>query len=120
MLTKTCTEVWVPVARVSDFPPNGGGCVQYNSHQIAVFNYTRRNQWFATDNQCPHKKQMILSRGMIGDQCGTPKVACPYHKKTFSLENGQNLNGDEHSIRTYPVKVEQGVVYLEVSILNTL
>ena len=55
---------------------------------------------------------MVLARGLIGDQEGTPKVACPQHKKTFSLIDGHNLGGDEYSIKIYPVKVEQGFVYI--------
>ena len=64
---------------------------------------------------CPHKMEMVLSRGMIGDDKGIPKVACPLHKKTFSLENGENLNGDLETIATYPVKIEEGSVYLGFS-----
>ena len=55
---------------------------------------------------------MVLSRGMIGEDCGTPKIACPLHKKTFSLETGENLNGEEYSIAVFPVKIEDGFVYI--------
>jgi nitrite reductase (NADH) small subunit len=52
---------------------------------------------------------------MIGDDCGTPKVACPLHKKTFSLENGENLNGELESIAVYPVQIKEGYVYIGFS-----
>ena len=55
---------------------------------------------------------MVLSRGMIGDHNGIPKVACPLHKKTFSLETGENLNGDLEAIATYPVKIKEDYVYI--------
>jgi nitrite reductase (NADH) small subunit len=58
---------------------------------------------------------MVLSRGMIGDEGGIPKVACPMHKKTFSLESGKNLNGDLEAIAVYPVKIEKGIVYVGFS-----
>lgn len=101
---------WFRAARVSDFPPNGGACVRYRNLQIAVFNFTRRNEWYACQNQCPHKMQMVLSRGLIGSQEGEPKVACPFHKKTFSLRSGQCLNAEEDRIAVFPVKVEDGFV----------
>ena len=41
--------------------------------------------------------EFVLSRGMLGDQNGTPKVACPLHKKTFSLESGACLSGEDYS-----------------------
>ncbi len=103
---------WFKVAKVVDFPVDGGACIRYRDLQIAVFNFARRNEWYACQNLCPHKMQMILSRGIIGSSKGEPKVACPYHKKTFSLKTGENLNGDEPTIATYPVKVEDGFVYV--------
>ena len=105
-------KVWFKAARVSDFPRDGGACVRYEDMQIAVFNFTRRNEWYACQNLCPHKMQMILSRGMIGSHEGEAKVACPFHKKTFSLKSGQCLNADEDSISVFPVRIEDGFVYI--------
>jgi nitrite reductase (NADH) small subunit len=81
---------------------------------IAIFRFARRAEWFATQHLCPHKQQMSLSRGMtgsVGDAC-EPKVACPFHKKAFSLRTGSCLSGDEFQIRTYPVRVKAGKVYV--------
>jgi len=108
-------KVWFKAAAVSNFPENGGACVKHKDKQIAVFNFSRENKWYACQNLCPHKMEMVLSRGMIGDDAGTPKVACPLHKKTFSLETGENLNGGIESIAVYPVKIEDGFVYLGFS-----
>ena len=99
---------------IHDVPENGGVCVKYNNEQIALFHFTRRGEWYATQNECPHRQQMALSRGMIGTQNDEPKVACPFHKKTFSLRTGKCLNGDECALRTFPVKVEDGKVFIDV------
>lgn len=106
------TLVWYKAGNISDIPENGGACALIKGKQIAIFNFTRRNEWYATDNLCPHKQQMILSRGMIGDLNGEPKVACPFHKKTFSLQNGQCLSGDDYTINMYPVKVENNTLFI--------
>lgn len=108
-------KVWLKAASIKDFPIDGGACVKYKDKQIAVFNFARLNKWYACQNICPHKMEMVLSRGMIGDHKGIPKVACPLHKKTFSLENGENLNGDMDTIATYPVKIEGENVYIGFS-----
>ena len=108
-------KVWFKAASVSDFPVDGGACIKYKDKQIAVFNFARLNRWYACQNLCPHKMEMVLSRGMIGDHKGIPKVACPLHKKTFSLETGENLNSDLNAIAVYPVKVEAGDVYVGFS-----
>jgi nitrite reductase (NADH) small subunit len=108
------TITWFMACRTEDVPANGGVCVKYNEEQIALFHFTRRDEWYATQNECPHRKQMALSRGMIGSMGEEPKVACPFHKKTFSLVTGECLSGDECSIKTFPVKVESGKVYIGV------
>lgn len=114
-MTQVADMVWVKAASVDDFPKDGGACVLHKDKQIAVFNFSRKGEWYATDNMCPHKKQMVLSRGMIGDKAGEPKVACPFHKKTFSLKTGSNLEGEDYCVHTYPVKVEDGIVYVGIN-----
>ncbi|MDO3627754.1 nitrite reductase small subunit NirD [Mucilaginibacter sp. BT774] len=108
---------WVLACHTDDVPVNGGACMKHGDEQIAIYNFSRRNEWYATQNLCPHKQQMVLSRGMIGstgEDC-TPKVACPFHKKTFSLLSGECLSGDEFQIKTYPVKVVDNKVYVGIA-----
>jgi nitrite reductase (NADH) small subunit len=105
---------WVAACRVEDVPGDGGACVLLDGEQIAIFYFSRRGEWYATENRCPHKQQMALSRGMTGSAGADcePKVACPFHKKTFSLRTGECLSGDEYSIRTWPIQVKNGRVYI--------
>jgi nitrite reductase (NADH) small subunit len=111
--TTTQSMTWFMACKVSDVPENGGVCVKYQEEQIALFYFTRRGEWFASQNLCPHRRQMAISRGMIGSEAGEPKVACPFHKKTFSLVDGRCLNGDDVcNLKTYPVKVEDNHVYI--------
>lgn len=104
--------IWFKAAAVDAFPIDGGACVKYQDMQIAVFHFARKNAWYATQNLCPHKLEMVLSRGLLGDEAGTPKVACPLHKRTFSLKTGENLQGTEPNIAVFPVKIENGFVYI--------
>ena len=115
MTTEIVTETWVLACSTTLIPENGGACALVNGEQIAIFNFTRRGEWFATQNLCPHKQQMVLSRGMIGSTNAEPKVACPFHKKTFSLHTGACLGGDDYEIKTYPVKIEDGMVFVLIS-----
>lgn len=107
-------QTWFAACHTEDVPENGGVCVKYKEEQIALFHFTRRGEWYATQNECPHRQQMALSRGMIGAMGEEPKVACPFHKKTFSLKTGECLSGDVCSIKIYPVKIEDGRVYIGV------
>jgi nitrite reductase (NADH) large subunit len=105
---------WVTVGVVADFPRDGGATIKYGRSQVAVFNLASRGRWYATQNMCPHKKAFVLSRGILGDAAGEPKVACPLHKRTFSLESGASLQNEEYRIQTFPVRVEGDEVLVEL------
>jgi len=112
--TEAANSKWVKVAEVADFPHNGGATIKYGKVQIAVYNFASRGEWFASQQMCPHKKAFVLSRGILGDADGVAKIACPLHKKTFSLESGDCLSGDDYGIQVFPVKTEDGAVYVKL------
>jgi nitrite reductase (NADH) large subunit len=108
------TRSWTRVAREADVPRDGGIAIRHGKSELALFHFASRGTWHATQNMCPHKRELVLSRGLLGDQAGAPKVACPFHKKTFNLETGECLTGDDLSLETFPAKVEAGWVWLEL------
>ena len=101
---------WVPLAAEDEVPRDGGIAVRYGDAQIALFRFASRGAWYATQNACPHTQDQVLARGLLGDERGRPKVACPQHKKTFSLETGEGLSDPAYRIATFPVRVEDGKV----------
>ena len=105
---------WVQVGHACEFPENGGAAIKYGQVQIAVYNFTSRGEWYACQNMCPHKNAFVLSRGIIGTADGIPKVACPLHKKPFSLKTGECLSGEDFSLKVFPIKVSGGEVFLEL------
>jgi nitrite reductase (NADH) large subunit len=111
---------WVFAGRVDDFPFDGGQTIKHGQTQIAVFHFASRNEWYATQNMCPHRREFVLARGILGDAAGTPKVACPVHKKTFSLQTGKCLTGENFSVETFPVKVVDGEVFVKLPPLDVL
>jgi len=105
---------WIKVCKIQDILENGGSCVKVGEEQIAIFNYDQ-NQWYAVQNMCPHKKQFVLSRGLIGEDEGEPKVACPLHKNTFSLKTGKHLGGNcDYNLKIYPIRVEGEDIQLDI------
>ena len=105
---------WKLACKVSEIPENGGACVLIDGEQIAIFNFKNRNEWYATQNLCPHKQQMALSRGMIGSMDNEPKIACPFHKKTFSLKTGDCLSGDNYQIKTYKIAIKNDEIFIGI------
>jgi nitrite reductase (NADH) large subunit len=105
---------WVDVASVADVPLDGGIAVRHGDVQLAVFRHGHDGAFYATQNMCPHKQDMVLSRGLLGDARGEPKVACPQHKKTFSLRTGACISGDVPALRTFPVRVDGDRLLVEL------
>jgi len=104
---------WTLVGDIGQFPENCGMGVKLDGKQYAVFNFTSLGKWYATQNMCPHKKEMALARGLIGNAGDIPKVACAMHKNSFSLETGKCINNESlEPIEVFPVKVENNKIFI--------
>ena len=103
---------WIKTVAIKNIPKDDGVCFKYNNKQIAIFSFN--NKFYATQNLCPHDRRMVLSRGILGDKEGEPKIACPMHKRTFSLETGENFELDTGKIETYQTEVKKGFLYVRI------
>ena len=65
---------------------------------------------YAIGNFDPFSKAFVLSRGIVGDKGGIPKIASPIFKQTFDLRTGRCLDNPKHCVPTYEVRVERGRV----------
>ena len=84
-----------------------GKAYRIGSEPIAVFRL-RDGRLRAIENECPHRGGP-LSEGITG----AGSVMCPYHAWKFDLETGDCSN-DPCTLRTYPVRVENGLIYLSL------
>lgn len=107
-------KAWIRVGKTSEFPPNAASAILYGDTQLAVFNNAKRGEWYCTQNMCPHKQAFVLSQGIIGDTNGSPKVACPLHKKSFSLDTGHEIGDGDLQIITFNTKVDGDDVFVEL------
>ena len=105
---------WQRMARVADFPRDGGKALRHGGTQIAVFRFESRGEWYATQNVCPHRGDAVLARGLLGSHDGEAKVACPLHKKTFSLDSGKGLNDPAFQVQTFPVEQRGDEVWVKL------
>jgi nitrite reductase (NADH) small subunit len=97
---------WTEIAKLDDIPRLGSRVLRTDTMDIAVFR-TAGDQVFALRDSCPHKGGP-LSQGIVH---GTT-VTCPLHNWKIDLASGQAQGPDEGCANSYPVKVENGVVYL--------
>jgi nitrite reductase (NADH) small subunit len=106
-------ETWTPVCGVNDIIPNTGVCALVNGRHVAVFHvHDGQRRLFAIDNYDPNARVSVLSRGLIGNLGERIVVASPIYKHHFDLQTGECLEAPEHSVNAYPLRLENGVVWL--------
>ena len=113
---------WHAVGPINNFPINPGIAVKIGDRQIAVYRFRpdesesppSADAWYACDNTCPHKQDNVLARGITGDHDGERMVACPMHKKTFSLITGACLNDPDYKVRVYATRVVDDQIFIHV------
>ena len=105
---------WLSVGPADRIPADSGRAMEVPIGQIAVFHVARDNHFYATENRCPHQKDMVLARGLLGTDGDEPKVACPLHKKTFSLQSGKGLSDPNYCVQTFPVENRDGELFVKL------
>lgn len=99
---------WVPICQLDDIPRLGSRVVERASGNLAIFR-TADDSVFALLDHCPHKGGP-LSQGIVHGHA----VTCPLHSWNIELATGEARAPDQGCARHFPVKLEQGVVYLSL------
>ena len=106
---------WKPVCSVADIPVLGARRVsRAQGGEVAVFR-TAEDMVFALLDRCPHKGGPLSQGIVFGDS-----VACPLHNWTIGLADGCAKAPDAGCTTRFAVRVEGGVVSLDLDELNTL
>jgi len=107
------TQNWQKVTAVDEIPVLGSRIVQAAVGQIAVFRNSE-DEVFAVLDKCPHKGGP-LSQGIVHGK----SVTCPLHSWNIDLITGCAVAPDEGCTKSFEVKVESGVVWLNRQELDT-
>jgi nitrite reductase (NADH) small subunit len=94
---------WLDVCALEDIVPQTGVCALLGRKQVAIFRVGE--DLHALSNFDPFSKAFVLSRGIVGDRGGVPKVASPVFKQSFDLRTGQCLDDPTVSVKSYPVRL---------------
>lgn len=113
-LVRETITTWVDVCSLDAIAPNTGVCALVEGQQVAIFRFGIEDEVFAMSNYDPFSKAFVLSRGIVGDRNGIPKVASPIYKQNFNLSTGQCLDDETVSIPTYTVRVVEGKVQVAI------
>ena len=100
---------WMKVCALDEIPRLGARVVQHGGIDIAVFR-NAEDEVFAVEDRCPHKGGP-LSQGIVYGR----KVTCPLHGWNIELESGCAVAPDEGCAREFPIKIEGGRVWLDLS-----
>jgi nitrite reductase (NADH) small subunit len=99
---------WIDVCGLDDILPDTGVCALLDRRQVAIFRVGE--DVFAVSNFDPFSKAFVLSRGIVGDRAGAPKVASPVFKHSFDLRTGRCLDDPTVVLPVYPARVQEGRV----------
>lgn len=99
---------WVEVGALVELPRERGVRVDVGRTQVALFRVGEH--LYAVGDRCSHA-EASLSEGDVFDG----EVECPRHGAIFDLATGKALGlPATRPVPTFPVKVAEGTVYIEV------
>ena len=108
-MTLISATTWVGVCPESALTVDRGVCALVDGVQIALFRLAD-GAVYALSNFDPFSQAHVLSRGIVGDRDGTPKVASPVYKQSFDLATGRCLDDAAVAVPVYPTRIVGGRV----------
>ena len=96
----------IRVGALAQIKERGCAVVTGGGHPIAVF--VHDGEIFAVDNRCPHMG-FPLDRGSVKDGI----LTCHWHHARFDLSSGGTFNPFADDVRSFPVKVVEGEVWVD-------
>lgn len=101
-------STWTDALAAGDLPADDVKGVSVAGRDIAI--YTVGNEVYATDNTCTHGQARLCDGFLEGHE-----IECPLHQGKFDVRDGKpTCEPVTEALRSYPVKVEGGRVFLQL------
>lgn len=81
--------------------------IRIGDKEVALFRVG--DEFYAIDNECSHYGAPLCD----GWTDGTT-VSCPWHCWQFDVTTGKCLTVEDYDVQSYPVKIEDGQVKIEI------
>ena len=98
---------WTRAVEFDRLQPSRPIAVKLRGKHVALF--LHQGEIFACNNRCPHEGYPLVE-GALDADC---VLTCNWHNWKFALKTGATLYGGDN-LRIYPVKVEDGAVWLDI------
>ncbi len=101
----------IEVAPLAEFPPGSVKLVISGSLMVGVYNCG--GELLAIEDRCSHDDGPLCEGDWEEETC---TVICPRHGSHFDLHSGRPLSLPAFEpVQTFPVRVEDGIVKVEVA-----
>lgn len=98
----------IRVAATADIGPGAALVVSADGKTLALFHVD--GAYYAVDNSCPHRG------GPLGEgDLDRHVVSCPWHGWAWDVRSGANVNNPAVRIGCYPVIVQEGALFVQLT-----
>jgi len=102
---------WVAACAAGDVDPEDVIPFEHDGKDYAIYR-SPGDSYYATDGHCTHEQTLLCDGLVIGSV-----IECPKHNGRFDYTSGRALGAPVLvDVRTYPVKVADGTVYIEIGL----
>jgi naphthalene 1,2-dioxygenase ferredoxin component len=99
---------WIDISAADKLPEDDVIGVQAEGKDLAL--YYVEGQVYATDNLCTHGHARLCDGFLEGFE-----IECPLHQGKFDIRDGKPLcQPVVEAIRSYPVRIENGRVFIDL------
>jgi nitrite reductase/ring-hydroxylating ferredoxin subunit len=102
----TDETAFVPAAEMATLREDGQALAGVSGRSIALFHH--EGEVYAVDNRCPHMG-FPLTEGTVDEGV----LTCHWHHARFELAGGDTFDPWADDVQTFPVRVEDGTVYVD-------
>lgn len=105
--------VWERACAADELEPSWGEAILLGTRQIALF-FISADEIYAVDHLDPDTGAAVMARGIVGSRGDRATVASPLHKQVYDLGTGTCFGNPELLLQTYPTRLVDGVIEIEV------
>ncbi|WP_028281482.1 nitrite reductase small subunit NirD [Arthrobacter sp. H5] len=100
---------WYPICRLDDLEICWGEAALVHGRQVALFRVDSLTV-LAVSHRDPVSGSQVMARGIVGSKGQRFTITSPLHKEIYFLDSGEPVAGNGVALRSFPVRVVDGVV----------